>query len=83
MSVVKLNEKRMPDAENFRRRATQLLMLAQKARDGDYIKLAEDITDRATQLFGEAIMLERDSALIAEDPPHALLAHLVGDAFAR
>jgi hypothetical protein len=52
----------MPDAENLRHRANQLLVLAQKARDDDYIKLAEDITDRATQLFDEAMIKERMSA---------------------
>jgi hypothetical protein len=52
----------MPDAENLRHRANQLLVLAQKARDDDYIKLAQDITERATQLFDEAIIKERKSA---------------------
>jgi hypothetical protein len=52
----------MPDTENLRRRANLLLALAQKARDDDYIKLAENIVDRATQLFDEAIILERNSA---------------------
>jgi hypothetical protein len=52
----------MPDAENLRHRANQLLVLAQKARDDDYIKLAQDITERATQLFDEAIINERKSA---------------------
>jgi hypothetical protein len=51
----------MPDTENLRRRANLLLTLAQKARDDDYIKLAENIVDRATQLFDEAIILERRS----------------------
>ena len=44
----------MPDTENLRRRAKLLLLLAQKARDDGYIKLAENIADRATQLFNEA-----------------------------
>jgi hypothetical protein len=51
----------MFDRRNLRHRANQLLALAQKARDDDYIKLAENITDRATQLFGEAIVQERQS----------------------
>jgi hypothetical protein len=51
----------MFDRRNLRHRANQLLALAQKARDDDYIKLAEYITDRATQLFGEAIIQERQS----------------------
>jgi hypothetical protein len=34
----------------------------QKARNDEHIKLAENITDRATQLFDEAIILERNSA---------------------
>jgi hypothetical protein len=55
----------MPDTENLRRRANLLLALAQKARDDDYIKLAENIVDRATQLFDEAIILERNSATAA------------------
>jgi hypothetical protein len=53
----------MPDAENLRHRANRLLVLAQKARDDDYIKLAENITERATQLFDEAIILERKSVV--------------------
>jgi len=52
----------MFDRRNLRHRANQLLALAQKARDDDYIKLAEYITDRATQLFDEAIILERKLA---------------------
>ena len=52
----------MPDAENLRHRANRLLVLAQRARDDDCTKLAENISDRATQLFGEAIILERNSA---------------------
>jgi formate dehydrogenase maturation protein FdhE len=52
----------MPDTENFQRRAKRLLLLAQKARDEGYIKLSENITDRATQLFDEAIILERKLA---------------------
>jgi hypothetical protein len=52
----------MPDAVNLRHRANQLLFLAQKARDDDHIKLAEYITERATQLFDEAIIKERNSA---------------------
>jgi hypothetical protein len=49
----------MPDMENLRHRAYRLL--AQKARDDDFIKLAENITERATQLYDEAIILERRS----------------------
>jgi ABC-type multidrug transport system ATPase subunit len=65
----------MPDTENLRRRANLLLVLAQKARDDDYIKLAEHITERATQLFDEAIILERGKiqlagALMADLPEH-------------
>jgi hypothetical protein len=65
----------MPDTENLRRRANLLLVLAQKARDDDYVKLAEHITDRATQLFDEAIILERGKiqvagALTADRPEH-------------
>jgi hypothetical protein len=46
-----------------------------KARDDDYVKLAEHITDRATQLFDEAIILERGKiqvagALTADRPEH-------------
>jgi hypothetical protein len=52
----------MPDAESLRHRANLLLLLAQKARNDEHIKLAENITDRATQLFDEAIILERKSA---------------------
>jgi hypothetical protein len=52
----------MPDAENLRHRANLLLVAAQRARDDDCAKLAENISDRATQLFGEAIILERRSA---------------------
>lgn len=52
----------MPDIANLRHRANQLLLLAQKARDDDHIKLAEYITERAAQLFDEAIILERRSA---------------------
>jgi hypothetical protein len=50
----------MPDAGNLRHRANRLLILAQRARDDDCAKLAENISDRATQLFGEAIILERE-----------------------
>jgi hypothetical protein len=65
----------MPDTENLRRRANLLLVLAQKARDDGHIKLAEDITDRATQLFDEAIILERGKiqlagASMADRPGH-------------
>lgn len=52
----------MFDRRNLRHRANQLLALAQKARDDDYFKLAEYITDRATQLFDEAIIQERKLA---------------------
>jgi hypothetical protein len=52
----------MPDAESLRRRANLLLLLAQKARNDEHIKLAENIVDRATQLFEEAIIKERKSA---------------------
>jgi hypothetical protein len=51
----------MPDAESLRRRANLLLLLAQKARNDEHIKLAENIVDRATQLFEEAIIKERKS----------------------
>jgi hypothetical protein len=51
----------MPDTDNLRHRAYRLLVLAQKARDDDFIKLAENITERATQLYDEAIILERRS----------------------
>jgi hypothetical protein len=54
----------MPDSENLRHRANQLLLLAQKARDDEHIKLAEYITDRAAQLFDEAIILERGKILL-------------------
>jgi hypothetical protein len=53
----------MPDAESLRRRANLLLLLAQKARNDEHIKLAENIVDRATQLFDEAIILERKSVV--------------------
>jgi hypothetical protein len=56
----------MPDAENLRRRANLLLLLAQKARSDEHTKLAENIVDRATQLFAEAINLERRSAQNAQ-----------------
>ncbi len=49
----------MPDAQNLRHRATLLRLLAQKARDDNYIDLAQNITERATQLFDEAIILEQ------------------------
>ena len=52
----------MPDSENLRRRANLLLLLAQTARNDEHIKLAENIVDRATQLFEEAIIKERNSA---------------------
>ena len=52
----------MPDTGNLRRRANLLLLLAQKARDDGYIKLSENIADRAAQLFDEAIFLERKLA---------------------
>ena len=55
----------MPDTENLRHRAYRLLVLAQKARDSDYTELAENITERATQLYDEAIILERRSAVRA------------------
>jgi hypothetical protein len=51
----------MPDAESLRRCANLLLLLAQKARNDEHIKLAENIVDRATQLFEEAIIKERKS----------------------
>jgi hypothetical protein len=51
----------MPDAENLRHRANRLLVLAQRARDDHCAELAENISDRASQLFGEAIILERKS----------------------
>jgi hypothetical protein len=35
------------------------LLLGQKARDDNYIDLAEYITERATQLFDEAIIVEQ------------------------
>jgi hypothetical protein len=53
----------MPDPENLRRRAHHLLLAAQRARDEDCIKLAENFTDRANQLFDEAIIQERSAAL--------------------
>jgi hypothetical protein len=49
----------MPNAENLRHRATQLLLLAHKARADNYIDLAEYIVERAAQLFDEAIILEQ------------------------
>jgi len=52
----------MPDAEILRHRANRLLVLAQRARDDDCAELAENISDRATQLFGEAIILEQSAA---------------------
>ena len=55
----------MPDAESLRRRANLLLLLAQKARNDEHIKLAENITERATQLFDEAIILERGKIQLA------------------
>jgi hypothetical protein len=62
INILALYYEIMPDSENLRRRANLLLALAQKARDDDYIKLAANIVDRATQLFDEAIILERGSA---------------------
>ena len=53
----------MPNAENLRHRATQLLLLAHKARADNYIDLAEYIVERATQLFDEAIILEQSYKL--------------------
>ena len=53
----------MPDAENLRHRANRLLALAQKARDDNYVTLAEYIAERATQLFDEAVTLERNNKL--------------------
>jgi hypothetical protein len=52
----------MPDTENLRGRAYRLLLLAKKARDDHHIDLAEYIVERATQLYDEAIILERRSA---------------------
>jgi len=49
----------MSDATNLRHRANRLLVLAQRARDDDCIKLAENITERAAQLFDEAIIQEQ------------------------
>jgi hypothetical protein len=49
----------MANAENLRHRATQLLLLAHKARADNYIDLAEYIVERATQLFDEAIIIEQ------------------------
>jgi hypothetical protein len=62
LNVLALYFEIMPDTENLRHRAYRLLVLAQKARDSDYTELAENITDRATQLYDEAIILERRSA---------------------
>ena len=59
----------MPDAESLRRRANLLLLLAQKARNDEHIKLAENIVDRATQLFEEAIIKERKSVSPNTPPP--------------
>jgi hypothetical protein len=53
----------MPNAKNLRHRATQLLLLAQKARADNYIDLAEYIVERATQLLDEAIILEQSHKL--------------------
>ena len=58
----------MPDAESLRYRANRLLLLAQKARNDEHVKLAENIVDRATQLFDEAINLERKFG--SANPPH-------------
>jgi hypothetical protein len=51
----------MPDIENLRHRAYHLLVAAQRARDDGCVKLAENITERAAQLFDEAIIQERRS----------------------
>ena len=51
----------MPDTENLRGRAYRMLLLAQKAREEDCVKMAEYITERASQLYDEAIILERRS----------------------
>ena len=52
----------MPDTENLRGRAYRLLLLAKKAREDNHVDLAEYIVERATQLYDEAIILERRSA---------------------
>jgi hypothetical protein len=59
----------MPDAESLRRRANLLLLLAQQARNDEHIKLAENIVDRATQLFDEAIIIERNPATPIDKVP--------------
>jgi hypothetical protein len=51
----------MPDPENLRHRAHHLLLAAKRARDDDCIELAENFTDRAAQLFDEAIIQEQRS----------------------
>jgi hypothetical protein len=70
-NVLALYYEIMPDTENLRLRAYRLLLLAQKAREEDCMKLAEYITDRATQLYDEAIILERRSAQRVSPPEAA------------
>jgi hypothetical protein len=62
INILALYYEIMPDTENLRGRAYRLLLLAKKARDDNHIDLAEYIVERATQLYDEAIILERRSA---------------------
>jgi hypothetical protein len=48
----------MDDADGLRRRAENLRALAKKARDDHHIQLADNIRDRADQLFEEARVRE-------------------------
>ena len=56
----------MNDAEGLRRRAENLLALAKKARDDNYIQLADYILDRADQLFEEARIRELVSSTVID-----------------
>jgi hypothetical protein len=56
----------MNDAEGLRRRAENLLAMANKARDDNYIQLADHILDRADQLFEEARIRELESSTVID-----------------
>jgi hypothetical protein len=56
----------MNGAEGLRRRAENLLALANKARDDNYPQLADYILDRADQLFEEARIRELESSTVID-----------------
>jgi hypothetical protein len=58
----------MPDSEQLRQRATRLLAMALKARDGGQQDLADRLTEQASELFDEASALETHQAAKPEAP---------------